>query len=51
MLNERTVEENAVNLAFMFVGLQDNFELERFEERRLEVLVALVACCPSKAAP
>ncbi|KAF8601181.1 hypothetical protein BDV93DRAFT_608259 [Ceratobasidium sp. AG-I] len=45
------LEENAVNLTFMFMRLQDNFELERFEERRQEVLVALVACCPSKAAP
>ncbi|ELU38296.1 telomere length regulation domain-containing protein [Rhizoctonia solani AG-1 IA] len=33
------------------MGLQDNYELDRFEERRQSVLVALVACCPTKAAP
>ncbi|CAE6526066.1 unnamed protein product [Rhizoctonia solani] len=45
------LEENAINLAYLFVGLQDNFDLDRFEERRQTVLVALVACCPTKAAP
>ncbi|CUA73441.1 Cingulin [Canis lupus familiaris] [Rhizoctonia solani] len=45
------LEENAINLAYLFMGLQDNFDLDRFEERRQAVLVALVACCPTKAAP
>ncbi|KAJ1302923.1 hypothetical protein OPQ81_003221 [Rhizoctonia solani] len=45
------LDENAINLAYLFMGLQDNFELERFEERRQAILVALVACRPTKAAP
>ncbi|EUC56533.1 telomere length regulation protein [Rhizoctonia solani AG-3 Rhs1AP] len=45
------LEENAINLAYLFMGLQDNFDLDQFEERRQAVLVALVACCPTKAAP
>ncbi|KAH7339084.1 hypothetical protein B0J17DRAFT_768094 [Rhizoctonia solani] len=45
------LEENAINLAYLFLGLQDNFDLDRFEDRRQAVLVALVACCPTKAAP
>ncbi|CAE6471433.1 unnamed protein product [Rhizoctonia solani] len=45
------LEENAINLAYLFMGLQDNFDLDRFEERRQAVLVALVACSPTKAAP
>ncbi|KAF8747007.1 Telomere length regulation protein, partial [Rhizoctonia solani] len=45
------LEENAINLAYLFMGLQDNYELDRFEERRQSVLVALVACCPTKATP
>ncbi|CAE6483288.1 unnamed protein product [Rhizoctonia solani] len=44
------LEENAINLAYLFMGLQDNFDLDRFEERRQAVLVALVACSPTKAA-
>ncbi|KAG8759297.1 telomere binding protein [Ceratobasidium sp. 423] len=45
------LEENAINLAYLFMGLQDNFDLERFEERKQAVLVSLVACSPTKAAP
>ncbi|CAE6437560.1 unnamed protein product [Rhizoctonia solani] len=45
------LDENAINLAYLFMGLQDNFDLDKFEERRQAVLVALVACCPTKAAP
>ncbi|CAE7097225.1 unnamed protein product [Rhizoctonia solani] len=45
------LDENAINLAYLFMGLQDNFDLDRFEERRQAVLVALVACSPTKAAP
>ncbi|CAE6454321.1 unnamed protein product [Rhizoctonia solani] len=45
------LEENAINLAYLFIGLQDNFDLDQFEGRRQAVLVALVACCPTKAAP
>ncbi|KDQ18178.1 hypothetical protein BOTBODRAFT_155292 [Botryobasidium botryosum FD-172 SS1] len=45
------LEENAVNLTILFAFLQDNFDLEGFEEKRQATLNALVACCPKKAAP
>lgn len=44
-------EENAVNLVYAFVGLQDNFNIEGFNEKRQAALIALVACCPRKSAP
>ena len=44
-------EENAVNLAYGFVGLQDNYDLEGFDQKRQAALNALVACCPRKVAP
>lgn len=43
-------DENAVNLTYGFVGLQDNFDLEMFDTKRQDILNALVACCPRKAA-
>ncbi|KAL1756525.1 telomere length regulation protein-domain-containing protein [Schizophyllum commune] len=45
------LEENADNLVYGLVALQDNFDLEGFEEKRQGALTALVACCPRKAAP
>ncbi|KLO14563.1 hypothetical protein SCHPADRAFT_965696 [Schizopora paradoxa] len=45
------LDENAVNLTHALVGLQNNFELENFDERRQAAVTALVACCPRKAAP
>ena len=45
------VEENAVNLVYGFVALNDNFDLDGFDEKRQAALTALVACCPRKAAP
>ncbi|KAI0362718.1 hypothetical protein OH77DRAFT_1442575 [Trametes cingulata] len=45
------LEENAVNLVHGLVGLQDNYELEGFDQKRQAALNALVACCPRKAAP
>ncbi|GBE82448.1 telomeric DNA binding protein [Sparassis crispa] len=45
------LEENAVNLAYGFVGLQDSYEIEGFEEKRQAALNVLVACCPRKTAP
>jgi telomere length regulation protein len=45
------IAENAVNLVHGFVGLQDNFELEGFAEKRQAALTALIACCPQKATP
>ncbi|KAI0683637.1 telomeric DNA binding protein [Cytidiella melzeri] len=44
------LEENAINLAYGFLGLQDKYEIEGFDKKREAVLTALVACCPQKAA-
>ncbi|KAI5899883.1 uncharacterized protein SCHCODRAFT_02561678 [Schizophyllum commune H4-8] len=45
------LEENADNLVYGLVALQDNFDLDGIEEKRQGALTALVACCPRKAAP
>ncbi|KAF8892597.1 telomere length regulation protein-domain-containing protein [Infundibulicybe gibba] len=45
------LEENAVNIAHGLLGLQDNYDLDGFEDKRQASLTALVACCPQKAAP
>ncbi|KAG6872815.1 hypothetical protein C0995_006414 [Termitomyces sp. Mi166 len=47
----RLLDENAVNLVYGLIGLQNNYELKGFEEKRQGALNALVACAPSKAAP
>ena len=47
----RPPEENAVNLVYGFIGLQDNYDLDDFDQKRQAALNALVACCPRKAAP
>ncbi|KAG6891043.1 hypothetical protein C0992_010705 [Termitomyces sp. T32_za158] len=44
------LDENAVNLVYGLLGLQNNYELEGFEEKRQGALNALVACAPRKAA-
>ncbi|CAL1704061.1 unnamed protein product [Somion occarium] len=44
------LEENAVNLVYGLIGLQDSYELEGFSQKRQAALNALVACCPRKAA-
>lgn len=46
-----TLADAAVELAYILTGLQDNFSLDHFEERRRQALTALVACAPEKAAP
>ncbi|KAG5644996.1 hypothetical protein DXG03_007273 [Asterophora parasitica] len=45
------LDENAVNLAYALLGLQDNYELESFDAKRQGALNALIACSPRKAAP
>ncbi|KAJ7172672.1 telomere length regulation protein-domain-containing protein [Mycena filopes] len=45
------LEENAVNLVYGFVGLQNNYELEGFSAKRQGALNALVAGAPRTAAP
>ncbi|KAJ7273520.1 telomere length regulation protein-domain-containing protein [Mycena haematopus] len=45
------LEENAVNLVYGLVGLQNNYELEGFSAKRQGALNALVSCAPRVAAP
>ncbi|KAG9036567.1 telomere binding protein [Serendipita sp. 407] len=45
------LEENAVDLTCNIIGLQNNYDLEAFDQLVLEALTALVACCPKKVAP
>ncbi|KAL8286865.1 hypothetical protein RQP46_003871 [Phenoliferia psychrophenolica] len=44
-------EENAVELAFVLIGLTDQFETDDFDRLRLAALAALVAAVPTKVAP
>jgi telomere length regulation protein len=41
----------AIELAHVLSGLQDNFSLDHFEERRRQALTALMASAPERAAP
>jgi len=50
-LKRYVTEENAVNLIFAFVGLQNSYELDDFSTKRQGIATALVACCPRKSAP
>lgn len=45
------LSDNAVELTFILSGLQDNFELANFEERRRAALTALLSCSPERCAP
>ncbi|GAA5880743.1 hypothetical protein JCM16303_004335 [Sporobolomyces ruberrimus] len=45
------LKENAVNLAIALMSLQDNYELDNFEQSRQRLLVALIAGCPVEVAP
>ncbi|KAK0459518.1 telomere length regulation protein-domain-containing protein [Desarmillaria tabescens] len=45
------LEENAANLAYGLIALNNTYNLENFDARRQNALVALVACCPRKTAP
>ncbi|KAF9246576.1 telomere length regulation protein-domain-containing protein [Melanogaster broomeanus] len=42
--------ENVVNLVYGFVSLNNNFDLDDFDNKRQRIVVALVACCPRVAA-
>jgi len=50
-LRSYVTEENAVNLVYAFVGLQDSYELDDFSAKRQGTVTALVACCPRRSAP
>ncbi|KAJ7489899.1 telomere length regulation protein-domain-containing protein, partial [Mycena galericulata] len=45
------LDENAVNLVYGLVGLQNNYELEGFSAKRQGALNALVSSAPRTAAP
>ncbi|KPV77335.1 uncharacterized protein RHOBADRAFT_51210 [Rhodotorula graminis WP1] len=45
------LRENAVDLAFAIMALQNQFELDRFEEQKQAILVALIVACPAEVAP
>ncbi|KAJ7738480.1 telomere length regulation protein-domain-containing protein [Mycena maculata] len=45
------LDENAVNLVHGLLGLQNNYELEGFSDKRQGALNALVSCAPRVAAP
>ncbi|KAK0210548.1 telomere length regulation protein-domain-containing protein [Desarmillaria ectypa] len=45
------LEENAANLTYGLIALNNSYNLENFDARRQNALVALVACCPRKTAP
>jgi telomere length regulation protein len=45
------LDENAVNLVYALLSLNDNFDLESFAEKRQAALNALVAGAPRKAPP
>ena len=51
LIDDYLSEENAINLVYGFIGLQDNYDLDNFSQKRQAALNALVACCPRKAAP
>ena len=50
-LKSYVTEENAVNLVYAFVGLQNSYELDDFSAKRQQIVTALVACCPRKSVP
>ena len=50
-LTSGATEENAVNLVYVFIGLQDSYELDNFSTKRQGIVTALIACCPKKTAP
>ncbi|KAG6337216.1 hypothetical protein ID866_1888 [Astraeus odoratus] len=43
--------ENAVNLVYGFIALNNNYDLQDFDDKRQRIIVALIACCPRTAAP
>lgn len=44
-------DENAVDLTFALMGLQDQYELDNFESLKLGIMAALVVAVPTKVAP
>ncbi|GAA5839496.1 hypothetical protein JCM11251_002741 [Rhodosporidiobolus azoricus] len=45
------LKENAVDLAFALMALQDQYELDNFDQLRQNILVALIVACPTEVAP
>lgn len=42
--------ENAANLVYGFISLNNKFDLDDFDNKRQRIAIALVACCPRIAA-
>lgn len=49
--NGTELQESAVDLTFTLIGLQDNFDLEQFDEKREKALVGLVFSAPRQTVP
>jgi hypothetical protein len=45
------LEENAVNLAYGLIALQNNYNLDGFSAKRQDALHALVTTCPKLVSP
>ncbi|GAA6056593.1 hypothetical protein JCM3770_006657 [Rhodotorula araucariae] len=45
------LRQNAVDLAFALMGLQNQFELDDFEQLKQNILAALIVACPAEVAP
>jgi telomere length regulation protein len=45
------IDENAINLALAIISLQNNFSFKLFEEKKKEILTALVVASPRLVAP
>lgn len=44
------VAENAANLVYGFISLNNNFDLDGFDDKRQRIVIALVTCCPKISA-
>lgn len=51
ILTSLTTDENAVDLTFALMTLQDTYDVDNFEHLKLGMLSALVAAVPTKVAP
>ena len=43
--------ENAADLAFALLNVQNHYDLDQFEELQQDAMTALVACAPRQGAP
>ncbi|SCV73705.1 BQ2448_6135 [Microbotryum intermedium] len=45
------LDENAVDLTFALMGLQDQYDIKGFEDSKRKIMIALVSSCPRTVAP